>query len=92
MDVYEGQDFDDCVDLKIVELVILVCSSPDNQQTPRRMKRLDYSLFMLGLLGFLLSLLGSVSASSVTLVSWGGKKKSEVKNLSCQESRGQSRV
>jgi hypothetical protein len=54
MDVYEEQDFDDCVDLQKVELVLLGCSSQDTDSAA--MKRLDYSLFMLGLLPWLLAL------------------------------------
>lgn len=33
MDVYEEQDFDDCVDLQKVELVLPGCSSRDTDST-----------------------------------------------------------
>jgi hypothetical protein len=64
MDVYEEQDFDDCVDLQKVELVLLGCSSRDMDSAAN--ERLDYSLFMLGLLPWLLALSPRLGLASVT--------------------------
>ena len=84
MDVYEEQDFDVCVDLQKVELVLPGCSSQDTDSAAN--EKLDYSLFMLGLLPwlFFLSLLGSASASVTGRV--------KVRYLSCQKSRVESRA
>ncbi len=87
MDVYEEQDFDDCVDLQKVELVLLGCSSRDMDSAANE------SLIILCWSPSLASC--SLSSARPRISDGAGEKKKirvKVRNLLCQESRAESRA